>query len=92
MLFRSGVFILPREMKEHISHFEVIQGQNVVPRTTLSMLSYENTMEITFSGTQVETDIERELFRFLVRDGVPVKIESNRDRSKIEYIDFGGEE
>ena len=35
-------------------------------------------MEITFAGTQKETDTERDFFRFLVRDGVHVKVESNR--------------
>ena len=35
-------------------------------------------MEITFAGTQRQTDTEREFFRFLVRQGIPVRIESNR--------------
>ena len=37
-----------------------------------------DTMEITFSGVQKETDLEREFFRFLVREGLHVRIESNR--------------
>ena len=43
-------------------------------------MSYGDTMAITFAGTEAETDTERESFRFLVRDGVPVKVESNRAR------------
>lgn len=35
-------------------------------------------MEITFAGTQEETDTERDFFRFLVRAGIPVHVESNR--------------
>ena len=35
-------------------------------------------MAITFAGTLKETDTEREFFRRLVRDGIPVKVESNR--------------
>ena len=35
-------------------------------------------MEITFAGTQAETDTERDFFRFLVQEGIPVRIESNR--------------
>ena len=34
--------------------------------------------EATFAGTQVETDTERDFFRFLVRAGIPVRVESNR--------------
>ena len=35
-------------------------------------------MEITFAGTLKETDTERDFFRFLVREGIAVKVESNR--------------
>ena len=35
-------------------------------------------MEITVAGTQAETDTERDFFRFLILEGIPVRIESNR--------------
>ena len=41
-------------------------------------MSYGEIMEITFAGTQKESDTERDFFRFLVREGIPVKVESNR--------------
>ena len=41
-------------------------------------MSYQNTMSIAFAGTLQETDTEREFFRFLVKEGLPVKVESNR--------------
>lgn len=75
-----GIFSVPDEMRPYIDHMEVVQGQATVPRPHLSSISYGNTLEITFSGTQRETDTERDFFRFLVRDGIPVRIESNRHR------------
>ena len=36
------------------------------------------TMEITFSGTKQENDLEREFFRYLVREGMHVRVESTR--------------
>ena len=75
-----GPFTVPDEMRPHIQHMEVILGQATVPRPHVSSISYGNCMEITFSGTQTETDLEREFFRFLVREGIPVRVVSNRDR------------
>ena len=73
-----GAFTVPPEMAEHIRGAEVILGQATVPRCHCASISYGDTMEITFAGTQKETDTEREFFRFLVQEGIPVKIESDR--------------
>ena len=73
-----GAFTVPVEMQPYITRMEVILGQATVPRCHCASISYGNTMEITFAGTLAETDTERDFFRFLVREGLPVKIESNR--------------
>jgi NRPS condensation-like uncharacterized protein len=73
-----GIFSVPASMRPHIEGAEVILGQATVPRCHCAAISYGDTMEITLAGTQAECDTEREFFRFLVRDGVPVRIESNR--------------
>ena len=73
-----GPFRVPPEMEAHIEAMEAILGQTIVPRSHCAAISYGNTMEITFAGTQRQTDTEREFFRFLVRQGIPVRIESNR--------------
>ena len=66
-----GAFTVPPEMAEHIRGAEVILGQATVPRCHCASISYGDTMEITFAGTQAETDTERDFFRFLVR-GIPI--------------------
>ena len=73
-----GLFRVPPEMQPHIDHMEVVLGQATVPRPHVSSISYGGTMEITFAGTQKDPETARDFFRFLVRDGIPVKIESNR--------------
>ena len=75
-----GPFPVPEEMAPHIVRMEVILGQNTTPRPNCASISYGDTMEITFAGTGQEADTEREFFRFLVRQGLPVKIVSNRTR------------
>ena len=73
-----GPFQVPEEMKSHIRRMEVILGQATMPRVHCASISYGDEMEITFAGTQRETDTEREFFRFLVREGVHVTVERNR--------------
>ena len=73
-----GAFRVPPEMQEHIKHMEVILGQPYGNKVNCASISYGNTMNITFASTIRETDIERDFFRFLVREGIHVKVESNR--------------
>ena len=73
-----GAFTVPEEMAPHIRRMEVILGQATQPKPNCATISYGNIMEITFAGTQKETDTERDFFRFLVQQGLSVKIESNR--------------
>lgn len=72
-----GRFAVPPEMEGHIHHMEVVVGQATVPRSHCVSLSYGNIMEITFAGTQKENDTACAFFRFLVREGIPVKVQSN---------------
>jgi len=73
-----GAFTVPEAMRPHIGHMEVVLGQATVPRPHVASISHGNIMEITVAGTQKDADLEREFFRFLVREGLPVRVESNR--------------
>ena len=74
-----GAFTVPPEMASHIQRMEVILGQSYDARSNCASISYGNTMEITFAGTVKETDVERDFFRHLVREGIHVKVISNRN-------------
>lgn len=76
-----GLFKVPTEMAPFIDHMEVVLGQATVARPHVSSISYGNVMEITFAGTQKDAETEREFFCALVREGIPVKIESNRPQA-----------
>ena len=78
IMTNPGVFKVPEEMKPYIHHMECIVGQAAVPRPHMASMSYGNVMTIAFSGTMKESDTERDFFRFLVKDGIPVHVESNR--------------
>ncbi len=73
-----GVFQVSPEMAAHIERMEIILGQATVPRVHCASISCGDILNITFAGTLCESDTEREFFRFLVREGIHVRVESNR--------------
>lgn len=73
-----GPFPVPPEMEPHIQRMEVMLGQALRPSPHCASISYGNTMAITFAGTGVSSETERRFFTQLVKEGVPVKILSNR--------------
>ena len=78
-LTNPGVFRVPKEMVPHIQRMEMVLGQSYTPRVNCAVLSYQNETTIAFAGTLKETHVERDFFRWLVKDGVHVKVISNRD-------------
>lgn len=74
-----GPFRVPGEMEPHIERIEIILGQATRPAPHCASVSYGNIMNITFAGTGISSETERRFFSHLVKDGVPVKVESNRE-------------
>jgi hypothetical protein len=54
-------------------------GQPFSSRTNCAIASFEDTLTINFASNIIESDVERYFFRKLVKDGVHVTIQSNRD-------------
>lgn len=78
-LTNLGVIRLSDELQQHVERFDVLMGQPFSARTNCAVISYQNTLTINFASCIVETDVERFFFRKLVEDGIPVKIETNRE-------------
>lgn len=77
-LYQPRRLPVPPEMEPHIQRMEVMLGQATRPSPHCASISYGNTMAITFAGTGVSSETERRFFCHLVREGIPVKVESNR--------------
>lgn len=78
-LTNLGIIKLSEEMQQHVERFDVLMGQPFSARTNCAIISYQNTLTINFASCIAETDVERYFFRKLVQDGIPVKIETNRN-------------
>lgn len=74
-----GVLKLPDNMRDLIERFSICMGQPYSNKTNCSVITYENVMTITFASSIREADVERIFFNKLVRDGIHVLIETNRN-------------
>ena len=74
-----GIVKLPDEMMEHIESFILMPSPGKVNGGRVGAVTVGNVMTVTFANTYSNTDIERDFFRFLIKQGIPVKIESNKD-------------
>ena len=74
-----GIVDIPVEMCKHTQRFIFMPGPGKLNGTRIGAVSYMDTMALTFANIYKESDIEREFFTHLVKMGIPVKIESNRD-------------
>ena len=74
-----GALKVPDDMQPYIEKFDIYMGQPFSSRTNCAIASFEDTLTINFASNIIESDVERYFFRKLVKDGVHVTIQSNRD-------------
>lgn len=74
-----GNLAVPDAMRPYIEQFDICMGQPYSRRTNCSIISYNDRLTMNFSSTIIEADVERYFFRQLVRDGIHVLIESNKE-------------
>ena len=73
-----GAVVLPPQMEQYVTRMDFIVGPLSRNRVVSAVSSYKGIVYMNFTRTIKETVIEREFFRFLVKQGVPVRIESNQ--------------
>ncbi len=70
---------VPASMAPYVERFDFMMGAQRFNGHGATAVSYGNQLAFTITTTVEETDIERLFFTGLVKRGVPVRIESNRD-------------
>ena len=78
-LTNMGALPVPESMRPYIERFDICMGQPFSTRTNCAIISFGDILTINFASSIIEADVERHFFRKLVKDGIHVKIESNRD-------------
>lgn len=73
-----GNVTLPDEMAKYVTRMDFILGPLSRNKVVCGALTYNGMLIMNFVRTIKESAIERAFFRYLVKLGVPVKIESNQ--------------
>jgi hypothetical protein len=81
-LTNMGAMKVPQGMEPYIERFDIYMGQPFSRRTNCAIISFGDTLTVNFASSIIEADVERYFFRKLVRDGIHVKIESNRSQDE----------
>ena len=79
LISNLGPLRLPESVEKHIEKVILYTGAGLVNGARCGVASIGDKLAFTFSNCYEESDIEREFFTRLVKMGVHVKIESNRD-------------
>ena len=79
LLSNLGPIPLPESVEKHIEKLYLFTGAGIVNAARCGVASMGDKLVFTFSNCYKESDIEREFYTRLVKMGVHVKIESNRD-------------
>ena len=77
-LSNLGITSLPDEMAKYVRRMDVIIGPLHKNRVSAAMLTYAGKLRISFTRTITDPILERVFFTRLVKQGIPVKIESNQ--------------
>ena len=73
-----GAVQIPDEMKQFVTRFDFILGEQAVCSNACSVLSYNGKLNISFLRTVKESEVERDFFCFLRKLGLGIKVESNK--------------
>lgn len=79
LLTNVGVIKTPEEMEQYIEKLVLITGPAMINGARCGSLSYKDTLAFTISNIYESTEIQRQFFTELIRLGIPVKIESNKN-------------
>lgn len=79
VLTNMGSMQLPEGMRGYVAGAEMMLGVAMVNKVSSAVISYGNTLAITFNRNVKDAKLEREFFRALVERGIPVEVFGNDD-------------
>ncbi|MGN0485762.1 MAG: hypothetical protein ACI4GB_00865 [Acutalibacteraceae bacterium] len=79
LISNIGPVCVPQSVAEHIEKYLFFTGPGKLNGARCGVITFGDRLCFTFSNCYRESDIEREFFTRLVKMGIHVKIESNRD-------------
>lgn len=74
-----GKMSLPDEMMPYVERFDFILNRQRNNAHAVSAVGFKDKLNITFTSKLADSEVERDFFTSLVKMGIPVKIESNKN-------------
>lgn len=74
-----GKMNLPEEMMPYVERFDFILNRQRNNAHAVAAVGFKDKLNITFSSKIVDSDVEKDFFTALVKMGIPVKVESNKN-------------
>lgn len=78
-LTNVGAVRLPQAMAERVERAEMLLGASSSYRSNCAAISLGDKLCLTFTRDIAETDFERNVLCFLVKEGIPVRVSSNQE-------------
>ncbi len=79
LISNVGIIKTPKEMEQYIEKLVLVMGPAMINGARCGSLSYNGTLAFSISNIYESTKIQKEFFTTLVKFGIPVKIESNKN-------------
>lgn len=79
LLSNLGIVKFPKEMEPFVENVLLMAGPGKLNGARCGAASYKNTLALTVANIYKENELERQIFTRLVKMGIHVKIESNRE-------------
>lgn len=83
LLTNLGYVELPQELSRHIEKCIFMPGPGLRNPARVGVDTVGDNLTVTFASFQKECDIQREFFTFLVKQGLKIKVESNKQEDSI---------
>lgn len=80
LISNLGLLKIPKEMEPFVKNFIMLAPHGIKNAVRTAAVGYNNTLAVSFTNIFKDDSVEREFYRFLVKNKIHVKVESN-----IEY-------
>lgn len=78
LISNIGLIKAPKEIEPYVEKMSLVLAQGMVNAARCGAVSFNGTLALSVTNIYESTDVQRRIFTTFVKEGIPVKIESNK--------------
>lgn len=78
LISNIGLIKAPKEMEPYVEKMSLVLAQGMVNAARCGVVSYNGTLALSVTNIYESTAVQKAIFTTFVKEGIPVKIESNK--------------